>query len=81
MPSVTIDYLLTNWSELLGLLFSGLKTLGIGNKWKYTPLIGFVGSVIWFVFGIVEHHYLIAGYHAVTGIYSLYSQLRWSRES
>lgn len=76
-----MTYLLTNWPELLGLLFSTLAKIGVGNKWKYTPLVMSVGSVIWFIFGITSEHYAIALYHLVMTVYSLYSQLSWSRES
>lgn len=68
-------------TEILGLIFSTLAKLGVGNKWKYTPLIMSLGSVIWFIFGISSHHYMIALYHGIMTVYSLYSQLSWSRES
>lgn len=80
MPQV-LPYLLNNWSELLGLLISTFAKIGVGNKWKYTPLIMFLGSVVWCIFGLLENHYPISVYHGTMAIYSLYSQNKWNQES
>ncbi len=75
-----MTYLLTNWTEILGLLFSTLAKVGVGNKWRYTPLIMSLGSIVWLIFGITSQHYAIALYHGIMTVYSLYSQISWSRD-
>ena len=66
-------------SEALGLLASFVGKIAVGRRWKYTPIIMFLGSIVWAYFGWTEHHYGIAWYHVIMGVYSLWSQKEWSK--
>ena len=66
-------------SEALGLLASTIGKIAVGKRWKYTPIILAVGSVIWAYFGLVEEHYGITVYHVIMMVYSLWSQKEWSK--
>jgi hypothetical protein len=76
----TVEYILNNRIESIAAVFSILTRVGLSYKWKYTPLIMLVSSLMWAIFGLITGHMGLFVLQTILSVQSLFNQFKWCRE-
>ena len=74
-----VEYILHNKIESFAAVFSILTRVGLSYKWKYTPLIMLVSSVVWAIFGLVTGHMGLFVLQTILSVQSVFNQFKWCR--